>query len=152
MEIEIDRCCLCLESQANKIRIILICGHGMDYNCFLNLRRPLCPLCRKEIETPTQFIPPTFIHIPQENDDFPVPPAAPSTPLLQRQHANDLVLDISELLQPQLNQLPSQWFHQNRFLLRESSPHPRRRRHQARRQRQREIRRRHRYDILDDLE
>jgi hypothetical protein len=139
-----NRCCLCLESQENKVRITLICGHTMDYNCFLNLRRPQCPLCRKEIDTPTQFIPPEFVFLPQEeNIPPPPPPSSFLNPLLQRQHAHDIVIDLEDLLEPQSRPpFPSQWFRQF-----DHSPSPlsnsRRRRHQDRRRRQRETRRRY---------
>jgi hypothetical protein len=138
-----NRCCLCLESQDNKIHITLVCGHSMDYNCFLNIRRPSCPLCRKEIDTPTQFLPPEFVFLPREEDEMeiPTPPPAP-TPLLQRQHAQDFTLDITDLLQPR-SPFPSEWFRQNRFILHEVPPERRRRRHQERRQRQRDTRRRY---------
>lgn len=148
---ELERCCLCLETQENKIRIILKCGHSMDYNCFLNLRRPLCPLCRQEIETPTQFIPPTFIHIPHDDDSIPPAPPTPS-PLLQRQHANDFILDISDLIQPHQQPFPSQWFHENRFLLHEIPRSTnRQRRHRQRRERQRNARRSQRH-FIEELE
>lgn len=148
---EEERCCLCLESQENKIRIILVCGHSMDYNCFLNLRRPLCPLCRREIETPTQFIPPTFIHIPQEQEELPTPPPAPH-PSIQRQNANDFILDISDLLQPHQQPFPSQWFHENRFVLQEiPRVSNRQQRHRQRRHRQRETRRLQRR-FIEELE
>lgn len=139
-----NRCCLCLESQENKIRITLVCGHTMDYNCFLNIRRPTCPLCRREIDTPTQFLPPEFVfHVPEHDEDIPIPPPAPlTTPLLQRQHAQDLTFDISELFQPHAP-MPSQWFRQNRFVLSEIPNERRRRRHDERRRRQRETRRRY---------
>lgn len=141
-----NRCCLCLESQDNKIRITLVCGHTMDYNCFLNLRRACCPLCRKEIDTPTQFIPPEFVFQPL-NDDFipPPPPPAPS-PSLQRQHAHDILLNLNDLFEPSQSQYsrsyPSQWFAPNRFEIEIPVSSGRQRRHQQRRQRQRETRRR----------
>lgn len=138
-----NRCCLCLESQDNKIRITLVCGHTMDYNCFLNLRRALCPLCRKEIDTPTQFIPPEFVFQPS-SDDF-IPPPPPPAPSLQRQHAHDIFIDLDTLFESQpRHAFPSQWFSPNRFELEIPISSGRQRRHQQRRQRQREARRRYR--------
>jgi hypothetical protein len=161
-KIEENRCCLCLENQENKIRIILVCGHAMDYNCFLNLRKPSCPLCRKEIDTPTQFIAPQYLSsftIESEEEQPPTPSASPffppsySSPLLTRQNASDLMLtmDLSDFITPQ--RLPHLFRNQNnRFIVNEDSRERTIRRRQERRQRQRETRRRYRREEYSPLD
>lgn len=76
-----DVCCLCLETQENKIQIRLVCQHTMDYNCFLHLRSPQCPLCRHEIETPIQFITPQCF---QWNGEIEATLIPTESPILQR--------------------------------------------------------------------
>jgi hypothetical protein len=104
----------------------------MDYNCFLNLRRPQCPLCRNEIETPTQFIAPSF---------------ARSLPPLEEEEGeslerrNSLILDLTDILTPQ--QSP-QFFRQeaeSQYSIHAQRAARERMRRQERRHRQRERRR-----------
>jgi hypothetical protein len=136
-----ELCCLCLEPlSSNKICIRLVCNHEMDYNCFLNLRRAQCPLCRHEIESPTQFIPPSFVQAQHSNNPWNSPVEdEDEQQLLERR--NSLILDLSDIITPR--QTP-QFFHQDgesQYSMHVQRAARERMRRQERRHRQRERRR-----------
>jgi hypothetical protein len=103
----------------------------MDYNCFLNLRKAECPLCRSTIDTPTQFISPVYTQL---------------TP------ANSRDEDVREVHTIHLTDLLPDLFRHNRFFhLNERHAHQRDRR-RSRRLQQQERRRRSRRSDEEDLE
>lgn len=91
-------CILCMDNVNldEHVTIRLRCGHIFHYECFLNLRRPLCCHCRTSIDVPITIQRPEFTV--RENSPPPVTPepsirfhirTPPPPPRLVRQNATE---------------------------------------------------------------